>query len=113
MDLSPALIVALHLCGAVGFVVVVSLGTITSKIRSATWPDMMGCPMCFGVWGGAGWAALVICRLSGLLPGHIIWRAHDALAFAFAVSVLSYGVGVAHTFLRLAKEKAAGGSAVH
>lgn len=112
MQLAPTFLVALHLAGAIGFVVVVSLGTITDRVRRI-WPEMMGCPMCFGVWGGSAWAAALTARGLGCLPGHWVWWVHDALAFAFAVSVLSYCVGIAHSFLRLAKDRAEEGRIIN
>lgn len=108
----PASLIALHVLGAVGFVVVVTMGLITTPIRerwqdffrtSPMWGKMLYCPMCFGVWGGAGWAALL------LLRPHIgaLRHVHDVLAFAFAVSLLGFGVALCESLIgRLGPPKA-------
>lgn len=80
-------LLALHLAGAVGFVIVVSLSKIAKPIRTAIWPNVLGCPQCFGVWGGMGWVVLLCLRPS---LGPSIARLHDMLAFAFAVSLFGF-----------------------
>ena len=86
--------IALHLLGALGFVIVVSFSTIAVPIRARVWPEMLSCPQCFGVWGGACWAFAL--GLRSELPE---WFAliHDGIAFAFAVSLLGYLVAVLAT----------------
>lgn len=87
----PTHMLALHLLGCVGFVVIVSMGRIARPLRRI-WPDMLSCPMCFGVWGGSAWALALLFRAS--LPGPVAY-VHDALAFAFSVSCLGFIVALA------------------
>ena len=88
--MAPALL-ALHVIGCVGFVVIVSMGKITAPVRKI-WPAMMSCSMCFGIWGGMGWALALLARPS--LP---VWMAdvHDAIAFACVASCLGFIVSLA------------------
>jgi hypothetical protein len=89
-------VLLLHVVGATGFVIVVSMGLVTKPIRDLwvrlfehfpTWSKMLACPMCFGVWGGAAWGALLLWR--PILPGVLVF-VHDVLAFAFTVSLVGF-----------------------
>lgn len=86
----------LHISGCVGFVIVITMGLITTRVRGLwkrifvrhpTWSKMLDCPMCFGVWGGIGWGSVFFLREH--LP---IWlcAVHDVLAFAFTVSLIGF-----------------------
>lgn len=90
MNLSPTLM-ALHVLGCVGFVVIVSMGRITAPVRQI-WPSMMSCSMCFGVWGGMAWGSMLLIRPS--LPESLT-RLHDVIAFACAASCLGFLVSLA------------------
>lgn len=83
--LSP-IVLLIHVLGALGFVLVVSYSVIAKPVRERIWPKMLGCPQCFGVWGGFGWACLLAIRPAlGRLA-----MVHDMLAFAFTISLLGY-----------------------
>lgn len=86
--------------GAVGFVIVVTVGVIAEPIRTLwgklfgrfpTWSKMILCALCFGVWGGSAWGVLLVGR-KFLGP---VAAAHDVLAFAFTVSLFGFLVQLA------------------
>jgi hypothetical protein len=76
----------LHLLGCVGFVFVVTQSKATACVRRV-WPDMLSCSLCFGVWAGAAWGALLLAR-----PVMSQWAcaSHEVASVAFAVSLLAY-----------------------
>lgn len=88
-ELSIPLLV-LHAIGCTGLVIVVSLGTAAAPLRKL-WPQMLGCPMCFGVWAGTFWGYLLMFHHK--MPA---WLSipFDATAFSFCVSLLGFLVGV-------------------
>jgi hypothetical protein len=101
MDKLSLALVLLHLAGAAGFAVVVSLGLVTAPVRALwsrvfarhpVWSKMLACPMCFGVYAGVAWAAPLAFRAR--LPWWVV-DAHDTLAFAFAVSLLGFASALA------------------
>lgn len=90
----------LHVTGAIGFTIVVSMGVIAQPVRSLwervfkilpKWAGMISCPMCFGVWGGAGWATILTLRSH---EPKWICATHDVLAFAFTVSLVGFLVAL-------------------
>lgn len=93
MDLLGLALMILHVLGCVGFVIVVSMGKIMAPVRTRIWPSMLSCPMCFGIWGGMAWAALLTARYLGMLNPWVE-RAHDAVAFACVVSLLGFLVAL-------------------
>lgn len=86
------LTLALYVLGTVGFVQVMTQGKITSRVRQ-WWPGLLGCPMCFGVWAGAGLAAWVFS--SAFVPAWVNAIA-QGVALAFCVSLAADTVAIVH-----------------
>ena len=85
-------VLVLYLIGTVGFVQVMTQGKITERVRS-WWPGLLGCPMCFGVWAGAGLSAWIFA--SAFVPAWVHGIA-QGVALAFCVSLAADTVAIVH-----------------